>query len=69
MICGASAHITLARTSRVALPYSCALKERGTGLMNTCNVSHMVNMEYCFFFFLYVEMPITYPVEDVSEKL
>uniref|UniRef100_A0A8C2PDY1 Sodium/bile acid cotransporter 7 n=1 Tax=Capra hircus TaxID=9925 RepID=A0A8C2PDY1_CAPHI len=41
VICGASAHITLARTSRVALPYSCALKERGTGLMNTCNVSHM----------------------------
>ena len=34
----------------VALPYSCALTERGIGLVNTCNVSDIVNMENLIFF-------------------
>ena len=34
----------------VVLPYSCSLMERGTGLMNTCNVSHIVNLENLIFF-------------------
>ena len=50
VIRGASAHVTLARASRVALPYSCGLMERGTGLVNTCNVSDIVNMENLIFF-------------------